>query len=230
MTLHTAHQKALLFRAFLLFSAHLLFACSLVLTLPFSTALAESYSAQPPQPYPDDPFAVDRELLPATAIGTARGQTRLTALGALVHGRNSSEDFYLGGKISMEFMLHEFGSVRISGFQDLLERDIDFRKFHFNYLNHRFSSLRVGPALHLSPYRRVDAGPYLEAGALMIDPFKGNSSIAPEVTMGGFITIHLNSAWYLQLELERAFAYAEVGGVFASQHRTAALFGLGLTF
>lgn len=168
--------------------------------------------------------------MPATEIGTARGQTRLTALGALIHGRNSTEDFYLGGKISMEFMLHEFGSVRISGFQDLIERDIDFLKYRVNSLDHRFTSLRVGPALHFTPYRRVDFGPYLEAGALIVDPFKGNTDIAPEVTMGGFITVHINSAWYLQLELERSFAHAEVGGIFAPQHRTAALLGLGLSF
>ncbi len=173
--------------------------------------------------YPEDPFAMDRELLPATEIGTARGQTRLTVMGALTHGNNSSRNIYLGGKVSLEFMLHEFGSVRISGFQDLLENDLDS-------LNHRFSSARVGTALHLSPYRRVDLGPYLEAGALVVDTLKDDSSIGPEVAVGGFITIHLNSFWYLQLELERAFARAEVAGLLGSQNRTAAMLGLGFAF
>lgn len=188
----------------------------LALLLPLSGAFAHPL-------YPDDPFAMDRELLPATEIGTARGQTRLTVMGALTHGNNSNQDFYLGGKASLEFMLHEFGAVRISGFQDLIERDLDS-------LHHRFSSLRVGPALHFSPYRRVDLGPYMEAGALVVDAFRSQQSTGPEVAVGGFITIHLNSFWYLQLELERAFARVEVDGILASQHRTAALLGLGLAF
>lgn len=174
-------------------------------------------------PYPDDPLAHDREPLRTVEIGSARGQTRLTALGALVNGKNS-DDTYLGGQLGIEFQLHEFGAVRINGFQDLVEPD-------GSRLRNRFSSMRVGPALHLRPYRRIDFGPYTEAGLLLVDAVNGRrGDKGVEVVMGGFITIHLDSHVFVQLELERAWSTLEVDGVLDDQHRTAAKLGLGLAF
>lgn len=210
--------------------------CSLVtpLVLPMNIAVpvclflavlgssAPALAAEPP-PYPDDPFAWEREKMPATEIGTARGQTRLSALGALVSGNNSA-DIYLGGQLACEFMLHEFGGVRIAGFQDVFDTDN-------KGLAHKFSSIRVGPALHIQPYRRVDLGVYAEGGIVIVDFIDGRSSgKAPEAVLGGFITVHLDSFFFVQLELERAWANIEINNVYANQDRTAAMMGIGISF
>lgn len=202
----------------MLFSGSRLFQGASLLLL-----IATCASANASRPYPADPFAMERRVLPATEIGTARGQTRVAIMGALVHGKSSQEDIYFGAKTSMEFVLHEFGAIRLTGFQDMLETD-------FKSLNHKFTSARVGPALHLRPYRRIDLGPYLEAGALIVDAVDGKTKSGPEVALGGFISIHLDSYWFLQLELERSFARVEVDGLLGSQHRTAAMLGLGFAF
>lgn len=174
--------------------------------------------------YPADPFADERATLPATELGSARGQTHVFALGALTQGDNSRNEVYLGGQLGIEFQLHEYGAIRISGFQDLVETS-------GGQLKHKFSSARVGPALHLSPYRRVDFGPYAEAGLLVVDAVDGKTSVtAPETTLGGFISIWLDSQVYLQLELERASSNVEVDGVLGNHSRNAAKLGLGLSF
>jgi hypothetical protein len=173
--------------------------------------------------YPDDPFADDRQLLRPSEIGATRGQVQFSALGALVQGGNSP-DIYLGGKLGLEFMLDEFGAVRITGFQDLVEAD-------GQQLAHKSSSARVGPALHLRPWKRVDLGPYLEGGVVVVDAVDGRTGAkAAEVALGGFITVHVDSFLFIRMELERAWTNVEVNNVVDDRHRTAALLGLGIAF
>lgn len=197
----------------------------LLLFVTVTGTVTPAVALEPPAGgYPDDPFAWEREPLQPSAIGSGRGQTHLFALGALTRGKNSREDIYFGGQLGIEFQLHEFGAIRISGFQDLVETD-------GGQLAHKFSSVRVGPALHLRPYRRIDLGSYLEGGLLVVDAVDGRTSVtAPEVTLGGFISIHIDSHIYLQLELERAWSNVELNGVLDDQHRSAAKLGLGLVF
>lgn len=184
---------------------------------------ATAACAEPRRDYPDDPFADDRLLLRPSEIGSTRGQVQFSALGALVQGSNS-DDVYLGGKLGLEFMLDEFGAIRITGFQDLTESD-------GSQLAHKFSSARVGPALHLRPWSRVDLGPYLEGGIVVVDAVDGRTGAkAPEVALGGFITIHVDSFVFIRMELERAWANVEVDNVVDDHHRTAALLGLGISF
>lgn len=181
------------------------------------------HAEEGPGNYPDDPFAHDREPLKPTEIGSGRGQSHLFALASLVDG-NNSDHVYFGGQLGIEFQLHEFGGIRLSGFQELLDG-------HGDELAHKFTSLRVGPALHLRPYRRLDLGVYSEAGLLLIDAVDGKFSVtAPETTLGGFISIHVDSRVYVQLELEHVSSNAEVDGVLGKQDRTAAKLGLGLVF
>ncbi len=195
-------------------------ACSL---LALCLAPVAVLGAEAPRSYPDDPFADDRLLLKPTEIGATRGQVQFSALGALVQGSNS-KDTYLGGKLGLEFMANEFGAIRITGFQDLVEQDGE-------QLAHKFSSARVGPALHLRPWKRVDLGPYLEGGIVVVDAVDGRSSAKePEVALGGFITIHIDSYVFIRMELERAWTNVEVDGVLDNHHRSAAMFGLGFNF
>lgn len=174
--------------------------------------------------HPDDPFAEERAPVRATEIGTARGQVRASALAALIDG-NSAADDYLGGQLAVEFMLHEYGGVRIAGFQELWDAHFQDR------LVRKLSSIRVGPALHLSPYRRVDFGVYAEGGIVIADFIDGQTSDkAPEATLGGFVTVHVDSFIFLQAEFERAWANVELNGTYLNQDRTAAMIGLGVAF
>lgn len=193
--------------------------CLLALCLAPAAAIA----AETQRNYPDDPFADDRLLLKPVEIGATRGQVQFSALGALVQG-NNSKDTYLGGKLGLEFMANEYGAIRITGFQDLTEQDGE-------QLAHKFSSARVGPALHLRPWKRVDLGPYLEGGIVVVDAVDGRSGAkGPEVALGGFITVHIDSYVFIRMELERAWANVEVDGVLDNHHRTAAMLGLGFSF
>lgn len=191
--------------------------------LALCLASGTATGATPRADYPDDPFADDRQLLRPSEIGSTRGQVQFSALGALVRGSNSPHT-YLGGKLGLEFMLDEFGAVRITGFQDLVEQD-------GQQLAHKFSSARVGPALHLRPWQRIDLGPYLEGGIVVVDAVDGRSGAkAPEVALGGFITIHVDSFVFIRMELERVWTNVEINNVLGNHHRTAALLGLGIAF
>ena len=183
-------------------------------------ALAESS----PATYPADPFAWNYEPISATEIGTAPGQVQMTALAALVSGKNSEDNFYFAGKLGTEYILNEYGGVRFTIFQDLFETD-------GHTLEHKFTSLRVGPAFHLLPYRKVDVGTYIEGGLLIVDAVDGETgSKAPEAVLGGFISFHVNTAFFVRAELERAWSNAEVDNVLSAQHRSAALLGFGFAF
>lgn len=180
-------------------------------------------AADPVSSYPGDPLAHERAWLPPVEIGSARGQTHLFALGALVKGDNSPA-IYFGGQLGIEFQLHEFGAIRISGFQDLVDGD-------GQQLVHKFSSVRIGPALHLRPYRRVDLGAYFEGGVLVVDAVDGRTSArAPEIVTGGFISVHIDPHAYVQLELEQSWSNVEINGVLGEHDQLVAKMGLGVVF
>lgn len=194
--------------------------CALALMLSAALPLKAQDS---PGNYPEDPFAEERRHLAPTEVGTARGQTQFTALGALVSGPQS-DDTFQGGQLSTEFVLHEFMGIRNTVFQDLTGTD-------FSGLDYRISSLRVGPALHLRPYRRVDIGSYAEGGIALLDLFEsGSSARAPEVALGGFISIFVDSFVFVRLELQRTWTRIDTEDVAGSQNRTAGMLGIGVAF
>lgn len=173
--------------------------------------------------YPEDPFEFDRRPMTASQIGTAPGQLQFTVLGALVDG-DVSDDIYFGGQLGLEYVMHEFYGIRMSGFQDVSESD-------FASLDYNISSIRFGPAMHLQPYHRVDLGSYLEGGVAILDMFGGEQNdTAPEVALGGFITIHLNSFYFVRMELQRSWTTLEIDDVLQSRNRTAAMLGIGAAF
>lgn len=190
-----------------------------VLLAPISTA------ADYDQPYPENPFARDHVAMPAKETGSAPGQVQFTVLGALVSGDNSADDdLYFGGKLGTEKLLNEYGGVRFTVFQDVLETNGES-------LQHTFTSFRVGPSFHLLPYQRFDVGSYVEAGLTVVDMVDGKTgSKAPEVVLGGFMTFFVSSALFVRAELERAWCNVEVDGEMSEQDRTAALLGFGWAF
>ncbi|HET8706501.1 MAG TPA: hypothetical protein VFM46_09385, partial [Pseudomonadales bacterium] len=162
-------------------------------------------------------------LLPPTATGTAPGQIQLTALGALVSGKSSKKK-YVGGQLGAEFLLNEFGGMRVSSFQEICEKNGDG-------LSHKLSSFRIGPALHFNPYQAFDYGTFFEGGVATLDAIDGHTSDrAPDVAIGGFLSYHLNSAFFIRAELARAWSNLEIEQVTVQQQRTAGLLGFGVAF
>lgn len=193
-------------------------------SLLFSVLAVGSLSASGAERlYPDDPFLLDRSLLSPTAIGTAPGQMQVTALGALISGK-SSDKKYLGGQLGLEFMMNEFGGMRISSFQEICDKEGDG-------LSHKLSSFRIGPALHFNPFHAFDYGTFVEGGIATVDAIEGHTSDrAPDVAIGGFLSYHLNSAFFIRAELARAWSNLEIEQVTVQQQRTAGPLGFGLAF
>lgn len=190
-----------------------------------STACASTLTWGNPadRDYPENPFARDHLPLPARERGAAPGQVQFSILGALVSGRNG-DDAYFGGKLSSEKILNEYGGIRFTAFQEVMESD-------GQRLEHKITSFRSGPAWHLFPFSVFDAGSFLEAGMVVVDMVDGQTGTkAPEVAIGGFIDFHVDSALFIRAELERAWSNLDVSGTVAKQHRTAAMLGFGFAF
>lgn len=176
------------------------------------------------QSYPEDPFALEYQRLPARAIGITPGQVNVTILPSIVSGNNSSDDVYFGGKLGSEYILNEFAGARFTLSQDILETN-------GKSLGRAFSSMRFGSSLHLFPYSRFDMGTFVEGGLMVVDAVDGKTGDkAPEVAAGGFMTFHIDSSVFIRAELERIWCNAEIDSVRASYHRTAASLGIGIAF
>lgn len=178
--------------------------------------------------YPENPFASDHVLVEENEVGAAPGQVQAFILGALVSG-GGHDDTYLGGKIGNDKILNEYAGVRFSVYQDVIESDGDSLDF-------AVTSFRMGPSFHFFPYRRIDMGVYGEGGLAVVDLVNGKTSTkAPEIVTGGFITYHVDSAFFIQAELERSWCNLDgdnsgEDAVPAKLHRSAALLGFGIAF
>lgn len=173
--------------------------------------------------YPDDPFAWQHKPMDAKEIGTTAGQMQFSVLGTTVIS-SSNDDPYLGGKMGSDYMLNEYGALRFYVAQDLFEPN-------GGSIEHRFTSFRFGSSWHLNPYRAVDIGSFIDAGVLVVDFIKGKSGDkAPEVSLGGFMMYHIDSALFIRAEMERAWCNVEIDGIDTKQHRTALSLGLGMAF
>ncbi len=173
--------------------------------------------------YPNDPFSWQYEPMEADEIGTTKGQMQFSILGSLVISSSHDND-YLAGKLSNDYMLNEYGALRFSLAGDLFEAD-------GSGLEHRLSSFRFGSSWHLNPYRAIDIGTYVDAGVAIVDMLDGKSGDkAPEVTLGGFLIYHLDSAFFVRAEMDRTWCNIEINGIETKQHRTAMSLGLGMAF
>lgn len=189
------------------------------ITLVSAAALADPAD----QGYPENPFARDHYPLPAKERGAAPGQVQFSVLGALVSGQNN-DDLYFGGKIGSEKILNEYGGIRFTAFQDVMETN-------GQSLEHKITSFRSGPAWHFFPFSAFDVGSYLEAGVAVLDLVDGKTGTkAPEVAVGGFIDFHVNSTLFVRAELERTWCNLDVNDAVVKQHRTAAMLGFGFAF
>jgi hypothetical protein len=125
--------------------------------------------------HPPDPFAREYEIPTDRDVGTAAGQFRAVGSGLVAYGRPGPE---LGLQGTLELMTFAYLGVRASLESTLLRPGGDPMLF----------AGKVGPSLHLFPYRRVDLSLFFEAGVAGID-LTGNATAMPILSPGGTLEI-----------------------------------------
>src|SRR5262249_37895257 len=61
---------------------------------------------------------------------------------------------------------------------------------------------RLGPWLHLLPYRRVDFGLFFEGGFTVLDLLRASRNAAPVIAAGGSLDVHLPTYLFIHSQLE----------------------------
>jgi hypothetical protein len=160
---------------------------------------------------PADPFS--REYLPPVAqeVGAGAGQLRLFALGGLTHAPE------LVGELAAESMHLSFLALRGSLTAELS---------HFGVTQPHFLTARVGVALHVAPYHRVDFSLFLDAGLAVADLFTAQRRASPVLSPGLALEVALTTHLFLRAEGQLFWAVLPLTG---SSLRGAGLLGLGWT-
>lgn len=66
---------------------------------------------------------------------------------------------------------------------------------------------------------------------MVIDLIVGNTNVkAPEVTLGGFLMYHLDSAYFIRAELDHTSCRLNIEGVPTKRNHTSLKLGLGIAF
>ncbi|MGD0525026.1 MAG: hypothetical protein ABSE49_07775 [Polyangiaceae bacterium] len=125
--------------------------------------------------HPADPFAREYEVPREEDVGAAAGQFRAIGSGLVGYGRPGAE---LGLHGTLELMTFAYVGVRASLESTLLRPGGD----------PMLLAGKIGPSLHLFPYRRVDLSVFFEAGVAGID-LTGNATAMPIVSPGGTLEI-----------------------------------------
>lgn len=167
-------------------------------------------------PPPPGPFPHEAEYRPpvATEIGTAAGQFR--AIGSLgpALGRGGMQGAALGTLEQMTFAwLGVRGSTLVT---------VPFTG------GAQLVSWRVGPSLHLIPYRRVDLGAYVDGGLALVDITKTRRAVMPAVAVGGTIDVSLTSMFFLHFEGLVHTGIASREGVATTHLHPIGVAGLGI--
>jgi hypothetical protein len=152
----------------------LLIVCSLCASL----ALAE---------HPPDPFAGEYRLPQKRELGTAAGQFRILGSGTLGLGGKGPEVGLTG---TLELMTFAY-----LGLRGTLAAPV-YRPEHVPFVG----AARVGPSLHLLPYRRVDLSVFCEGGAATVAPFTSKHTAMPMLSPGGTIEVWLDTWLLLRAE------------------------------
>lgn len=141
-----------------------------------SLALAVLASSTPARAeHPPDPFAREYEVPADRDVGAAAGQFRAIGSGLVGYGRPGAE---LGLHGTLELMTFAYLGVRASLESTLLRPAGD----------PMLLSGKVGPSLHLFPYRRVDVSLFFEGGVAGVD-LTGSATAMPILSPGGTLEI-----------------------------------------
>ena len=148
----------------------------LVLGSPWFAGLAVLACASPARAdHPPDPFAREYEVPAARDVGAAAGQFRAIGSGLLAYGRPGPS---LGLHGTLELMTFAYLGVRASLESTLLRPDGD----------PMLLAGKVGPSLHLLPYRRFDVSLFFEGGVAGVD-LTGSATAMPILSPGGTLEI-----------------------------------------
>jgi hypothetical protein len=137
--------------------------------------------------HPADPFAAEYRVPGAREVGTTAGQFRIVGSGLLGVGRGGTE---LGLHGTLELMTFAYLGVRGSLQSSVLAAD----RAPF------VLAARVGPSLHLLPYRRVDLSLFCEGGAALVEPGTKRQTGMPVIAPGLTLEIWLASWALIRLE------------------------------
>lgn len=183
---------------------------------PEVAALAQLTDAGTPAidvnaPHPADPFSHEYVPPAEKEVGAGRGQLRLYAIGGLT----SAPD--LLGEITAESMHLSFFSVRGAVTAELTNLGAP----HPHLL-----TARLGFALHVAPYRRVNASLFVDAGLAVADLFTSQRRAAPLLVPGAAFEVALTAHLFIRAEGLFFWSVLPSSGPLT---RWAGLLGLGWT-
>jgi hypothetical protein len=164
--------------------------------------------------HPPDPFAAEYRVPEAREVGTTAGQLRIVGSGVVGVGRGGSE---LGLAGTLELLTFAYLGVR-----GTLETSVlppDDGPF--------VMSARVGPSLHLLPYRRIDVALFFEAGAALLEPRTRHKTGMPVLAPGLGLDIWLASWATIRVEGHLDWGIYELRDEARSYLRFAGQCGLG---
>jgi hypothetical protein len=136
--------------------------------------------------HPPDPFASQYVVPDERDVGTASGQFRAVAGGLVALGRAGAE---VGAQGTLELMASAYLGVRAS--------------LEWTALRPTGEPMllagKLGPSLHLLPYRPVDLSFFFEAGVAGVD-LTGRATAMPIVTPGAALEVWLTGWAFLRAE------------------------------
>jgi hypothetical protein len=163
---------------------------------------------------PADPLAAEYAPPRRSEVGTTAGQLRVLASlgGAYDHGAS------LAGQGTFELMTIPWIGVRASALVTVPVAG-----------DAQLTSFRLGPSLHLLPYRRVDLSLFFDGGPALVDIVGSHPTVMPALAAGGTIEIALSTYFVLRLEGFLHAGIADRQGVAQQYIAPVALAGFGLT-
>jgi hypothetical protein len=133
-----------------------------------------------------DPFEGEYRLPAEREVGTTAGQFRIVGAGLLGLGRGARD---LGLTGTLELMTFAYLGVRGTLRSSVVTDGAPF-----------VLAARVGPSLHLLPYRRVDVSLFFEGGAALVEPGTRRKTGMPVIAPGLSLEVWLSSWALLRLE------------------------------
>jgi hypothetical protein len=164
--------------------------------------------------HPPDPFAGEYRLPRAREVGTTAGQFRMIGSGVLALGGSAPE---LGLHGTLELMTFAYLGVRGSLQTTVLHADDE----------PLVAAARVGPSLHLLPYRRVDVSLFFEGGAALVKPRSTHLTAMPVLAPGLTLEVWLASWALIRLEGHLEWGLYEAPPEASRYLRYVGLMGLG---
>jgi hypothetical protein len=165
------------------------------------------------------PVSIDTEYaVPhAAEVGTAANQFQIVGLvGGSLGAFDAGNDVLATGQGTLEYVAIPWIGVRASS-------DLAIPVWG----GVQPWSFRLGPSLHLLPYRRVDVGLFFEGGFATVDLFTSRRTAMPIAVGGGVIDIALSASWMVRLEGHLTLGIANTEGAATTYGYATGLVGLG---